>query len=172
MCRSCTGDEGRPFGVGCQERAPNHAKLLRSKAVVVSIGVKASRTHLEQVGIRETNESEPSMTRRKPKICRQNQGRFHLLGPVRRELGQAWAGGGRRIGGVKLIQALVRNYGNQGLRCQGRSTSGDNRKARVPKRSTGTDQPVRAMKAGNAAGAKGLGQAAAFGVQLATGGGA
>jgi RNA-directed DNA polymerase len=31
---------------------------------------------------------------------------------------------------------------------------------------TGADQPVRAMKAGNAAGAKGLGQAVAFGVQL------
>ena len=37
-------------------------------------------------------------------------------------------------------------------------------------RSTGTDQLVRAMKAGNAAGAKGLGQAVVFNVQLATGG--
>jgi hypothetical protein len=33
-------------------------------------------------------------------------------------------------------------------------------------RSTRADQPVRAMKAGNAAGAKGLGQAVVFGVQL------
>jgi RNA-directed DNA polymerase len=54
MCRSCTRDEGRPFGVGFQERAPNHSKLLRSKAVVVSIGVKALRIHLKQVGIRES----------------------------------------------------------------------------------------------------------------------
>jgi len=37
-------------------------------------------------------------------------------------------------------------------------------------RSTGTDQLVRAMKAGHAAGAKGLGQAVVFNVQLATGG--
>src|SRR5690349_7848019 len=37
-------------------------------------------------------------------------------------------------------------------------------------RSTGADQPVRAMKAGNAAGAKGLGQAVVVNVQLATGG--
>ena len=37
-------------------------------------------------------------------------------------------------------------------------------------RSTGTDQLVRAMKAGNAAGAKGLGQAVVVNVQLATGG--
>jgi len=37
-------------------------------------------------------------------------------------------------------------------------------------RSTGTDQLVRARKAGNAAGAKGLGQAVVVNVQLATGG--
>lgn len=41
--------------------------------------------------------------------------------------------------------------------------------ARVPMRSTGTDRPVVAMKAGNAAGAKGPDQAAAFGVQLEIG---
>jgi len=58
-----------------------------------------------------------------------------------------------------------------GLGCQGRSTSGESHEARVPMLSTGADQPVRAMKAGNAAGAKGLGQAAAFDVQLETGGG-
>jgi len=44
-------DEGRPFGVGFQERAPNHPKLLRSRVVVVSVGVKALRTYLKQVRI-------------------------------------------------------------------------------------------------------------------------
>ena len=136
---------------------------------MVSIGVKASRTYLEQVWIRETNESEPSMTRRKPEIRRQNQGRFYLLGQVCRVLGD-WADGDRRIGGVTLILALVRNCGNQSFRCQGRSTSGIHREASVPKRNTGTDRPVRAMKAGNAAGAKGAGQAAVVRIQLATGG--
>jgi hypothetical protein len=43
MCISCTRDEGRSFGVGFQEQAPNHSKLLRSKAVVVSVGGKALR---------------------------------------------------------------------------------------------------------------------------------
>ena len=80
-------------------------------------------------------------------------------------------GDGRRKGGVTLILALVRNCGNQSFRCQGRSTSDMSRKARVPKRDAGTDQLVGAMKAGNAAGAKGLDQAAALTVQLATGGG-
>ena len=136
---------------------------------MVSIGVKASGLYPEQVWIRETNASEPSMTRRNPENCRQNQGRFHLLGRVC-QVPDYWADGDRRIGGVNLVWALVRNCGNQSFRCQGRSTSGINREASVPKRNTGTDRPVRAMKASNAAGAKGSGQAVAFGVQLATGG--
>ena len=41
LCISCTKDEGRPFGVGFQEQASNHSKLLRSRAVVVSVGVRA-----------------------------------------------------------------------------------------------------------------------------------
>ncbi|BBL77348.1 hypothetical protein [Methylomagnum ishizawai] len=136
---------------------------------VVSVGVKASGLYPGQVWIRETNESEPSMTRRKPEICRRNQGRLYPLGQVCR-IPDYWAGGGRRIGGVKLIQASVWNCGNQSPRWQGRSTSGRNHEARVPMRGTGTDRSVVAGKAGNAAGAKGPDQAAALGVQLATGG--
>jgi hypothetical protein len=33
-------DEGRSLGVGFQEQASNHPKLLRSRAVVVSVGAK------------------------------------------------------------------------------------------------------------------------------------
>ena len=39
--RNCTRDEGRPFGFGDQEPIPSHRKLLRSKAVVVSVAEKA-----------------------------------------------------------------------------------------------------------------------------------
>ena len=35
--RCFTKDEGRPLGVGLQEQASNHLKLLRSRAVVVSV---------------------------------------------------------------------------------------------------------------------------------------
>ena len=66
------------------------------------------------------------------------------------------------------MQALPWNCRNQSLRCKGRSTSGENRKARVPMRSTGTDQPVVAKKARNGAGAKGLDQAGGSSTQLAT----
>jgi hypothetical protein len=62
---------------------------------------------------------------------------------------------------IVALQAFAWNCGNQSFRCQGRSTSGENREARVPMRSTGTDRLVVATKAGNAAGAKGTGQVAA-----------
>jgi hypothetical protein len=38
--RGCTEDEGRPLGVGLQEQAPKHLKLLWSKAMVVSVEEK------------------------------------------------------------------------------------------------------------------------------------
>ncbi len=68
----------------------------------------------------------------------------------------------QRLGGrllVAPIRALVRNCGNQSFRCQGRGTSGIYREASVPKQNTGTGRPVRARKAGNAAGAKGADRA-------------
>jgi len=34
--RNCLTDEGRPLGVGLQERIPNHLRRLWSKAMVVS----------------------------------------------------------------------------------------------------------------------------------------
>ena len=38
--RNCMRDEGGPFGVGNQVLISSHRKLLRSKAVVVSVAVK------------------------------------------------------------------------------------------------------------------------------------
>ena len=37
---SCAKDDGRPIGIGFQERVPNQSKRLRSRAVVVSVGRK------------------------------------------------------------------------------------------------------------------------------------
>ena len=37
----CIRDGGRPSGAGLQEQAPNHLKLQRSKADVVSVQEKA-----------------------------------------------------------------------------------------------------------------------------------
>ena len=59
MSHSYVRDEGGPLGIGFQEQVPNHSKRLRSKAVVVSVGAKASGTGPKQVGVRETSESKP-----------------------------------------------------------------------------------------------------------------
>jgi hypothetical protein len=68
------------------------------------------------------------------------------------------------------MQALAWNCRNQSFRCEGRSSSGENREARVPTRSTGADRSVVARKARNGAGAKGSDQVAVSSAQLATGG--
>ena len=99
-----------------------------------------------QVCIRETNESEPFDDASLRIQVSSKPGACILLGQVRR-VPDDWAGGDRRRGGVNRMQAMARNCRNQSLRCQGRSTSGENREARVPMRSTGADRPVGAMKA-------------------------
>jgi hypothetical protein len=44
------------------------------KPLVVSVGVKASGTYPEQVGVRETNAREPPLKRRKPEIAVKTRG--------------------------------------------------------------------------------------------------
>jgi len=41
--RNCMRDEGRSFGFGNQVLIPSHRKLLRSKAMVVSIAETSGR---------------------------------------------------------------------------------------------------------------------------------
>jgi len=48
--------------------------LLRSRAVVVSVGGKAMGRYPRQVRLRETNESEPPLTRRKARIVVKTRG--------------------------------------------------------------------------------------------------
>jgi len=57
---------------------------------------------------------------------------------------------------VNLIQALMGNVGTCRLDEKGKSPSGRTTRVKVPMRGTGTEQPVVAMKAAKAAGAKGL----------------
>jgi len=68
--------------------------------------------HLGQVRIRETNNPEPSLTRRKPGIAVKTRSERWLwdksIGNLITEMD-----GSRREGGVNLIWALVRNCGNQ-----------------------------------------------------------
>ena len=57
--RCCAGDGGRPSGIALQGEVSNHRKLLRSRAVVVSVAEKAHR--MRQVGAGETTVGEVSL---------------------------------------------------------------------------------------------------------------
>jgi hypothetical protein len=99
-----------------QERASNHSKLLRSRAVGGERWSQSVGDTPEQVWVREANFLN---------LCRRvvNQ---RLVVKTRRvsiawdkPVGHLidWAGGDRRIGGATLIQASMRNCGNPSLRC-------------------------------------------------------
>src|SRR5688500_3298224 len=66
--RSCTRDEGGPFGAGSQVQASNHSKLLSSKATVVSVAVNVGRIS-RRVRLREASASEPGSVRENPEAC-------------------------------------------------------------------------------------------------------
>ena len=119
---SCREDDGRPVEVGCQEQTSNHPKRLASRVLVVSVGETSSMTR--QVWIRKTNASEPLLTRREPVHDIETDGGWY-----RRDESGGWPegcpGGVRRAGGVSLIQASLRNCGNQSSRCEGSRSRGD-----------------------------------------------
>lgn len=81
-----------------------------------------------------------------------------------------WTGGGRRIGGVNLIWALVRNCGNQCSDAKGEAQVGETTRREYRRGVLGRTSQYERRTSCNGAGAKGLDQAAAIGVQLATGG--
>ena len=69
--RNYTRDEGGPFGFGNQVLIPSHCKLLRSRAVVVSVAAKSGQKPRRS---REASASKPSMKCRKRIRRCQNRG--------------------------------------------------------------------------------------------------
>jgi len=64
VMRNCSRDEGGPFEIGDQEPTSSHRKLLRSRAVVVSVA-ETSGQRSRQAWSREASASEPLQKRRK-----------------------------------------------------------------------------------------------------------
>jgi len=93
--RSCTRDEGRPLGAALQEEAPNHLKLLRPKAVVVSVKEKAGKTC--QVSLKKTNASEPLRKGRKRRDEVKTGGESLTRDKPRGNLLTAWAASGLKV---------------------------------------------------------------------------
>jgi hypothetical protein len=71
--RNCTRDEGGPFEFGDQEPISSHRKLLRAKAVVVSVAENAG-TRFRQARSRGASASEPLQKCRKRIRRCQNRG--------------------------------------------------------------------------------------------------
>ena len=67
-----------------------------------------------------------------------------------------WLDGVRYVGGVTLFQALLGNVGTCRLDVKGEVQVVNTTRMRVPRPSTGAEQPVVVMKRSNVCGAKGL----------------
>ena len=100
-----------------QVQAPNQLKLLRSRAVVVSVERKGA-ARPRQVRTMKTNASKPLMTCRK----RRDGVETGVLSFPRDESSGSpadWLDGARHEGGVSMVQALVRNVGTCRLDAKG-----------------------------------------------------
>ncbi len=124
--RCCTRDEGGPLGAGGQAQAPNHRKLLSSRAVVVSVAEKSGR---DPGRYGWASVSGPLMKRRNRIWRCRSRGLTHLPGRVR-GLPEGCPSGIRRVGGAKLNQALVGNVGTCRSDAKGAVASGDHREDR------------------------------------------
>jgi hypothetical protein len=112
----CTGDGGGPSGFAVQAEIPNHRKLRRLRAGVVSVAVEVPWV-AGQVCDEKTNVCEPLLTHRNKQ--RRHRNRTVWVGPGQRRAFQGapsagerpacGLGGARCIGGVSSSQALVRN---------------------------------------------------------------
>ena len=161
--RCCAGDGGmalrdRPAGGGLKPR-----KLLRLRAVVVSVAEKAHV--MRQVWAGKANVSEPLLRRRKrsgviktgvQSLPRDEPGGCLLIGQV--------------VTGVKVARARFRHQhgtwepvaplalaGCWAGQPKGVPQAAETARGRVPARGTGADRPVVAVRPGNAGGAKGTG---------------
>ena len=96
---------------------------------------------LHQVGIEKMNESEPQMQSRKCKDVIETK-----LWALAWD--KVWGtpvycpSGDRRKGGMSSVTGSYWERGNLSFRCQGRASSGNPTRVRVPIRSTGADQLV------------------------------
>src|SRR5262245_12023710 len=95
--RNCTRDEGGPFGFGNQVLIPSHRRLLRSKAVVVSVA-ETPEQDFRQARSREASASEPLQKCRKLSSC---HGRLGPPGGMKR---LRWGAAGAEFG-IALVQS-------------------------------------------------------------------
>ena len=159
--RCCASDGGRSCGVAVQAEIPNHRRLRRSRAGVVSAAGDVSLL-AGRVCDEKTNMCEPLLTHRNETTMASKPGsvggpgtKARLGGSSVGELAVCGPGGVRCIGGVSSSQALAWNRrtcrpdrDGQGFwPREGEPQAADTASARVPMRGTGADRPVVAVRA-------------------------
>jgi hypothetical protein len=153
-----------PSGTALQGEVSNHRKLLRLRAVVVSVAEKAHV--MRQVGAGKANVSEPLLKRRKRRdvirtgvqsLPRDEPGGCLLTGQVVTGVEVARARCRRWHGTWEPVapMALARCWAGQP---EGAPQAAETARGRVPVRGTGADRLVVAVRPGNAGGAKGTGR--------------
>ena len=157
----CASDGGRSSGVAVQAEIPNHRRLRRSRAGVVSAAVDVSLL-AGRVCDEKTNMCEPLLTHRNETTMASKPGsvggpgtKARCGGPSVGELPVCGPGGARCIGGVSSSQALAWNRrtcrpdrDGQGFwPREGEPQAANTASARVPMRGTGADRPVVAVRA-------------------------
>ena len=157
----CASDGGRSSGVAVQAEIPNHRRLRRSRAGVVSAAGDVSLL-AGQVCDEKTNMCEPLLTHRNETTMASKPGsvggpgtKARHGGPSVGELPVCGPDGARCIGGVSSSQALAQNRRtcrpDRDGRCfwpqEGEPQAANTASARVPMRGTGADRPVVAVRA-------------------------
>ena len=167
-----------PSGTALQGEVSNRRRLLRSRAVVVSVAEKAHV--MRQVRAGKANVSEPLLKRRK----RSGVIRTGVQSLPREEPGGCLLTG-QVVTGVKVARARFRRWhgtwepvapmvlaGCWAGQSKGVPQAAGTARGRVPVRGTGADRLVVAVRPGNAGGAKGTGCPGSLGGQPVVPGGA
>ena len=145
-----------PSEPSCRGRFQTAISCYGPMAAVVNVMVKRRDIRSRHVEMRETSANELLMTHRKALRWQQNRGRHYAPGtsmtetyllvmrcPVYRQRES-------HLG----FRTELENLAGDG---KGKGASGQTVRPKVPKRPTGTDCPIVALKRGNARGAKGAG---------------
>ncbi len=191
LMRCCIGDGGASLGgwwssaTALRGEVANHRKLLRSRAVVVSVCGKVatlSAAGVGQEGEREQTTDDVSKTQSDDietgwaSSARDQPGGSLLTGQAVSgiEVARAWPG--LRCGTREPVVPRSRAAGGASIGpwpcVEGRTPSGRSARGRVLMRGTGAGRLVVATKPGNAGGAKGTGCPGSFGGQPSSTGGA
>jgi hypothetical protein len=148
----------------CRRRPQTAISCFGPKTEVVNVMVKRRGGRSRHVWIREMSANDPLRKHRKPINDTQNQGLHHILGTAWK-VPTYWPCGVRCLGGMTLIRAFVRNLRTGSVMLtKGKGTSGHPTRPKVPMHRSGAHCFVRAMKRGNARGAKGAGHPGRDGV--------